>query len=42
MAETWAVKIEEEEKQKLSELIEQSGLSAKDFLTNMVSLYEVS
>ena len=42
MAETWAVKIEEEEKERLSELIEQSGLSSKDFLSTMVTAYELS
>lgn len=42
MAETWAVKIDEEEKERLSGLIEQSGLSAKDFLTSMVSVYELT
>ena len=42
MAETWAVKIEEEEKERLSQLIEQSGLTSKDFLGTMMTAYELS
>lgn len=42
MAETWSAKIDDEEKEKLNELIEQSGLSSKDFLSTMITAYELS
>ena len=42
MAEVWSVKIGDEEKERLSQLIEKSGLSSKDFLSNMITTYELS
>ncbi|MDI3312690.1 MAG: hypothetical protein QJR05_14865 [Thermoanaerobacterium sp.] len=37
---TWGVKMSEELKEKISKLIEQSGLSAKDFMGELVQTYE--
>jgi chromosome segregation ATPase len=37
---TWGVKITEELKQKLTKLIEESGLTAKDFIEELVQVYE--
>jgi chromosome segregation ATPase len=42
MATTWGVKMEEEEKERLQSLIEQSGLNSKDFMNELVAAYEVN
>ncbi len=42
MSTTWGVKMEEEEKERLQALIEQSGLNSKDFMNELVTAYEVN
>ena len=43
MADNWTVRIDEEEKEKLNELIQKSGFETnKDFFMNLVSMYELS
>ena len=39
---TWSAKIEEEQKEKLQKLIEESNLSVKDFLGQLVDSYELN
>ncbi len=39
---TFSVRIDNETKDKLAELVEQSGLTAKDFLNRLVTTYETS
>lgn len=39
---TWAVKIDDEEKERLSQLIDDSNLTSKDFLAQMIAVYELS
>lgn len=42
MISTWSAKIEDDQKEKLQILIDGSGLSSKDFLENMINLYELN
>jgi chromosome segregation ATPase len=42
MQTTWSAKIEETQKEKLQQLIEQSGLNVKDFLGDMILNYELN
>lgn len=42
MITTWSAKIEEEQKEKLQYLIDESGLSSKDFLESLISIYELN
>lgn len=39
---TFSVRIDSETKDKLADLVEQSGLTAKDFLSRLVTSYETS
>lgn len=39
---TWSAKIDDEQKEKLQNLIDESGLSSKDFLESLISLYEIN
>lgn len=38
---TWGVKMSEEQKERLNELIEQSGLTAKEFMVEIMQIYEL-
>jgi len=38
---TWGVKMDEEQKKRLLELIERSGMNAKEFMADMIRVYEV-
>ena len=42
MVSTWSAKIEDEQKENLQNLIDESGLSAKDFLESLISIYELN
>lgn len=42
MISTWSAKIDDDQKEKLQNLIDGSGLSSKDFLENMITLYELN
>lgn len=39
---TWSVKISEEQREKLSNMLQESGLQGKEFISNLINTYELS